>query len=150
MRASGGGNVIAYSYFEDGYGAGYPTIVETGLNASHMTTPHYELFEGNQAFNIDGDARWGNSVYITFFRNNATGLRRSLGGLRLSDGGRHAIGLGAGHYWYTYVGNVLGYPGMTPQPTGSSFTYEDLPPFSNDPVPMWRLGVPDSIGDTRH
>jgi hypothetical protein len=147
MRASGGGNVIAYSYFEDGYGAGYPTIVETGLNASHMTTPHYELFEGNQAFNIDGDARWGNSVYITFFRNNATGLRRSLDGLRLSDAlGRHAIGLGAGHYWYTYVGNVLGYAGMSPAPVGSSFTYEDLAPFSNDPVPMWRLGVPDSMG----
>ena len=73
MRASGGGNVIGYNYFEDGYGEGYPTIVETGLNASHMTTPHYELFEGNQAFNIDGDARWGNSVYITFFRNHATG-----------------------------------------------------------------------------
>ena len=35
---------------------------------------------------------------------------------------------------------------MTPQPTGSSFTYEDFSPFSDNPVPMWRLGVPDSIG----
>ena len=25
MRASGGGNVIGYNYFEDGYGQGYPT-----------------------------------------------------------------------------------------------------------------------------
>ena len=91
-----------------------------------MTTPHYELFEGNEAFNIDADARWGNSVYITFFRNHATGVRRSLGGLNLTDQmHRRAIGLGAGHYWYTFVGNVLGYPGMSPAPAGGSFEYED-------------------------
>ena len=119
MRATGGGNVIGYNYLEDGYGAGYPTIMETGLNASHMTTPHYELFEGNEAFNIGADARWGNSVYITFFRNHATSTRRSLGGLNLSDiGNRNAPSLGAGHYWYTFVGNVLGYSGMSPAPAG--------------------------------
>jgi Pectate lyase superfamily protein len=147
MRASGGGNVIAYSYFEDAYGAGYPTFVETGLNASHMTTPHFELFEGNEAFNIDADARWGNSVYITYFRNHATGLRRSLGGLRLSDvGNRHAIGAMAGHYWYSFIGNVLGFPGMTPEPAGGSFTYEGVAPWDDNPVPMWKLGYPDSTG----
>ena len=145
MRASGGGNVIAYNYMEDGYGAGYKSIVEIGLNASHMTTPHYELFEGNQAFNIDGDARWGNSVYITYFRNHVTTVRRSLAGLGLTDvGNRHAIGAQAGHWWYNFVGNVLGYSGMTPAPGGSSFVYESQ--SWSDPVPMWKLGYGDSVG----
>ena len=73
MRASGGGNVIGYNYFDNGYIGNNPGWMETGLNASHMATPHFELFEGNQAFNIDGDDTWGGAVYNTFFRNHATG-----------------------------------------------------------------------------
>ena len=42
-----------------------------------MTTPNYELFEGNQSFNFDGDYTWGNAVYITVFRNHLTGMRRA-------------------------------------------------------------------------
>jgi hypothetical protein len=63
MRATGGGNVIGYNYMDDAYGASYPTFVEVGVNGSHMTTPHYELFEGNYGFNFDSDSVWGNSVY---------------------------------------------------------------------------------------
>src|SRR5205823_13661255 len=70
MRASGGGNVIAYNYFEDGFigstPLGYTQWMETGMNASHMAFPHYELFEGNEAFNIDADNTWGNSGYVTY------------------------------------------------------------------------------------
>ena len=62
MRASGGGNVIAYNYMEDGYIGNTLIWVEVGLNASHMTCPHYELFEGNESFNFDADNTWGNSV----------------------------------------------------------------------------------------
>jgi hypothetical protein len=54
MRASGGGNVIGYNYMEDGWIGNNRSWVEVGLNASHMTTPHYELFEGNESFNFDG------------------------------------------------------------------------------------------------
>jgi hypothetical protein len=146
FRASGGGNVVGYNYFEDGYGAGYKTIPEVGLNASHMTTPHYELFEGNEAFNFGADSRWGNSIYITYFRNHSTGLRRSLGGLGLSDqDARKFVEISARHYWYNFVGNVIGQPGMSPNPGGTSFTYEDLPPFSDDPVAMWRNGSADQF-----
>ena len=88
MQASGGGNVIGYNYFEDGFigttPRDYTDWMETGMNAAHMTCPHYELFEGNQAFNIDADADWGNSVYITYFRNHAT-ERCMLVGLRQHD-----------------------------------------------------------------
>ncbi len=84
---------------------------------------------------IDGDDTWGNSVYITFFRNHATGKRRSFPDVD----NRRAIGLMAGSWWYTFVGNVLGYPGMSAVPY-SSFRYESALPWDPQPVPMWQLG----------
>jgi hypothetical protein len=111
-----------------------------GLNASHMTTPHYELFEGNQAFNFDGDNRWGNGVYITVFRNNLTGKRRSIAPLQIPDQGNpRAIGLMYGHWWYSFVGNVLGTAGQNPSPN-TSYVYETFWPWDDNPVGMWRLG----------
>ncbi|HSB19227.1 MAG TPA: right-handed parallel beta-helix repeat-containing protein [Anaeromyxobacteraceae bacterium] len=140
MRASGGGNVIGYNYLEDGWISYATGWVEAGANASHMTTPHYELFEGNEAFNFDGDNTWGNAVYITVFRNHFTGKRRSAPPLRLADRqNRRAVGLNAGHWWYSFIGNVLGYEGMSPAPA-RAFTYEGSYPWDEDPVPMWKLG----------
>ena len=102
MRGDGGGNVIGYNYFEDGYGAGYggceygsdigsvdpqggqpytstcSGIPEAGMNATHMTGTQYVLFEGNQSFNISEDDTWGNATYIAFFRNHAATLRRNV------------------------------------------------------------------------
>jgi len=140
MRASGGGNVIAYNYFDNGYISYDPGWMETGLNASHLTCPHFELFEGNQAFNIDGDDTWGGAVYNTFFRNHATGKRRSFD----DNVNRRAIGLMYGHYYYSFIGNVLGMAGQTPSPY-AGFEYEDFLPWnfvwrSGDPVAMWKLG----------
>ena len=132
MRASGGGNVIGYNYFEDGYISYDPGWVETGANAAHMTTPHMELFEGNQAFNFDGDNTWGNAIYITVFRNHFTGKRRSIG-LNLTDTSNvRAVGLMEGHWWYTFLGNVLGQPGT------SITTYQQTSGWSGSA--MWRLG----------
>jgi hypothetical protein len=135
MRASGGGNVIAYNYFDNGYIGNNQGWMETGLNASHLACPHAELFEGNQAFNIDGDDTWGGAVDITYFRNHATGRRRSYPDIA----SRRAIGLMYGHYDYSFVGNVLGTPGQDPAPYGR-FAYEDSWPWGADPVGMWRLG----------
>ena len=135
MRASGGGNVVGYNYFEDGY-IGYDQgWMETGMNASHMTTPHFELFEGNQGFNIDGDNSWGGAYAITYFRNHATGKRRSFS----DQGNRRAIGLMYGHYDYSFVGNVLGTANQNPAPY-SGFAYEDFFPWNSDPIGLWRLG----------
>jgi hypothetical protein len=135
MRASGGGNVIAYNYFDNGYIENYPGWMETGLNASHLACPHFELFEGNQAFNADGDDTWGGAVYITFFRNHLTGKRRSFP----DTNSRRAVGLMWGHYYYSFVGNVLGTADQSPAPH-SGFTYEDFYPWGPDPVAMWRIG----------
>jgi hypothetical protein len=140
MQASGGGNVIGYNYMQDGWIGNYTSWVEVGLNASHMTTPHYELFEGNESFNFDGDNTWGNAVYITAFRNHMTGKRISAAPLSLTDtDNRRAVGLMEGHWWYSFVGNVLGYSGMSPAPY-SGFGYETTLPWNDDPVGMWRLG----------
>jgi hypothetical protein len=137
MRASGGGNVIGYNYMEDGWIDYSPGWVETGINASHMTCPHYELFEGNQSFNFDGDNTWGNSVYITVFRNHFTGKRRSVAPLVLTDAqNRRAIGLMEGHKWYSFVGNVLG---MANQPL-TGYVLDAPFPWGDNPIGMWRLG----------
>jgi hypothetical protein len=141
-RTSGGGNVFGYNYMEDGWGAGYPTIPEVGLNASHMTTPFMELFEGNESWNFGTDSVWGNSIYITIFRNHLTGKRRSLPPLALTDVvSRMVAQVGQNHWWYTFMGNVLGYPGMSPAPS-RAFAYESRAAQcgTNDPVPMWKLG----------
>src|SRR4029079_16765483 len=144
MRASGGGNVIGYNYFDNGYIGNYLGWVETGMNASHMTCPYFELFEGNQAFNIDGDDTWGGAVYNTFFRSHASGKRRSYADVN----SRRAIGLMYGHYYYSFVANVLGSPNENPAPYGS-FAYEDVWPWENDPVGLWRLGYTPKGWDRR-
>jgi len=140
MRASGGGNVIAYNYMEDGWIDSSTGWVETGINASHMTCPHYELFEGNQSFNFDGDNTWGNAVYITVFRNHFTGRRRSVAPLSFTDTGNlRAIGLMEGHKWYSFVGNVLGTANQNPFPA-TRFVLDAPFPWTDDPIGMWRLG----------
>ncbi len=160
MRASGGGNVVGYSYFDDGWIAYNPLFVESGLNSSHYTTSHMELFEGNLAFNFASDSGWGNSIYITAFRNHLTGLRGGyppLDEYTYNQGGdilhyedlqnRFAVDVGMHHYWCTFVGNVLGYEGMTlisdPVTEGfgtqGSFVYEYNDVWLD--VPMWRVGV---------
>lgn len=135
MRASGGGNVIAYNYFDDGNISYYPGWMETGLNASHLAEPHFELLEGNYAFNADGDDTWGGAVYITIFRNHLSAKRRSFSDID----NRRAVGPMSGHYYYSIVGNVLGLPGQSPSPY-SGFAYEDTYPWGDNPVSMWRIG----------
>jgi hypothetical protein len=161
MRASGGGNVVAYSYFDDGWIEYAPCFVESGLNASHYATSHMELFEGNRAFNFASDSTWGNSIYVVTFRNHLTGLRGAvppLDAFAYDTGSyflyyedlqnRFAIDVGPYHYWSTFVGNVLGYEGMTPltdpvtegMGVQSAFAYENVG-GPDDIVPMWRVGI---------
>jgi hypothetical protein len=170
MRSSGGGNVLGYNYFEDGYGQGYPEIVEVGMNGAHNAGSHHELFEGNQAFNFDSDSGFGTQMYFTVFRNHLTTLRRSIGygtadgvKVRLTDSSnRRGIGLTVKQQWHSFIGNVIGYPDgylqnpaigfaypstFSPQPQGSAFRYEWLGgAFGHEGsyTPMWQLGYDGS------
>ncbi len=133
-RAAGAGSVVSYNYQDDTMYDSYSGIgdywVEMGLNASHFSGPHHVLFEGNWGDNLDNDHTHGNSMYITFFRNQGTGLRSPFidpsNGKTVDDsagigwtcsGGNctantpsplRAAGPMAYNYWFAFVGNVLG------------------------------------------
>jgi len=140
MRATGGGNVIGYNYLEDGWGSSYPTIPEVGLNASHFTTPHMELLEGNRAWNYDSDSFWGNSIQITIFRNHLTGLRGAFLPLAIGDlFARRAASLNWHSYQHNFVGNVLGTQGQVLIPPQTGWMYEATSSPATA-VPMWQLG----------
>ena len=107
--------------------------LDMGLNASHYSGPHHVLFEGNWGDNLDNDHTHGNSTYITFFRNQGTGLRSPFTDPSLNKAVNDAAGIGyacgttgpsgcssnapgpfrtagptAYNYWFGFVGNVLG------------------------------------------
>jgi hypothetical protein len=122
MRATGGGNVVAYNYMDDAYGSTYPNLPEAGLNAGHYTTPHMELLEGNYSHNYKGDSFWGNSIYITVFRNHLSGVRAAHPPLDKYKYGaypymdlqrRTAVDIQAHSDDTNLVGNVLGFPGQS-------------------------------------
>jgi hypothetical protein len=128
FRASGAGSVVGYNYVDNGIVGYNLDWQEVGINASHMAGNHHVLFEGNHAFNADGDNTHGNQYALTFFRNYLTGKRTLY-----DPGFRHrGFGLMAGNWWMTAVGNVIGFPGMT------NAVYESTaPPW---PDAIWKLG----------
>ena len=127
-RSSGAGSVVGYNYMDDGYIATNEAWLEIGLNSSHMVGSHHVLFEGNQSFNFDSDDTHGNSTYHTYFRNYATTYRAKFnsgysGNViddldQKSNGPRRAAGALRYTYWMTYVGNILGQPGLTTAANG--------------------------------
>lgn len=143
-RAPGGGNVFAYNYvddtFYDVFSSENDYWVETD-GPSHFPTPHHVLLEGNWFPNMDVDSTHGNAMYITYFRNDASGLRTPFKDPSLPStyntiddftgvgysgcGGTpsncvatapaplRAAGPGPYNYWFVFMGNVLGTPGET-------------------------------------
>ncbi len=165
-RATGGGNVIAYNYMDDAYGSTYPNMPEAGLNAGHYTTPHMELLEGNYSHNYKGDSFWGNSIYITVFRNHLSGLRAAHPPLDtykfnvypyMDLQGRIAVDVQAHSDYTNFVGNVLGFQGqsfLSYRKSGYSYAqnawaYERLDGFPKDgEVTMWSIGSQQAGGWT--
>jgi len=147
-RAGGAGSVVSYNYIDDTMYDDYSGIgdywVEQGLSASHFSGPHHVLFEGNWGPNLDDDNTHGNSTYITYFRNQGSGLRTpftdpsankavndftgvgwACGGGTCSaqgPGPLRAAGPTAYNYWYAFVGNVLGTAGQTTAANGWSYS----------------------------
>ncbi|MEO8319194.1 MAG: hypothetical protein ABI561_12800 [Bradyrhizobium sp.] len=141
-RSAGAGSVIAYNYMDMSYINTQGSWIESGLNASHMVGPHHVLFEGNYGHNADSDNTHGNSVYLTFFRNQLRGIRAPFdnqAGGRIDDaaqsrnGPQRAAGLMAFSYWMTFAGNVLGSPGKM-----DGWVYETS--FSGGKPGIWMLG----------
>ena len=165
MRGSGGGNVVAYNYMDDAWNFQDPSQAEAGVNAGHYTGSHFELLEGNWSHMYTGDSWWGNSIYITVFRNWLTGLRGARGVLAkytVNNGGilypygdywtRSALKMDAHSYYHSIVGNVLGFRGMplfdgpitsSFRATQKDFIYENIDgtPENNTDVPMYVIGA---------
>ncbi len=137
VRSSGAGSVFGYNYTDDGWNLNNPAWQEVGINGSHMVGPHDILFEGNYSFNADNDYTWGNSIYLTFFRNHLSAQRRRADLDPVPTG--RAVGLGYGSWWFSFVGNVLGQSGRM-----TGFVYEDPAMAGNNAnwgsADIWKLG----------
>ncbi len=151
-RSSGAGSVVGYNYMDDGYIATDEAWQEIGLNASHFVGSHMVLFEGNQSFNIDSDDTHGNSTYMVYFRNYTTSVRSTfksdytgntindVGNVPGSNSPKRAAGAMRYTYQISYVGNVLGQPGLTTAANG----YTDNMPNSTTWGPStWMMGWND-------
>jgi hypothetical protein len=146
-RSSGSGSVVGYNYMDDGYIATSEGWQEIGLNSSHMVGSHHVLFEGNQSFNMDSDDTHGNSTYHTYFRNWATTYRakfqsgytgNTIDDLTQSGNGpRRAAGALSYTYWMSFVGNILGQPGVTT--AGNGFVDDYFGSQWGGPT-IWMLG----------
>jgi hypothetical protein len=150
-RAGGAGSVVSYNYIDDTMYDAESGIgdywVDMGVNASHYSGPHHVLFEGDWGDNLDSDHTHGNSMYITFFRNQGAGLRTPFTDPSLNKAVNDHEGIGyacgtsgptgcspeapgplraAGpqgyNYWFGFVGNVLGTPKETTSANG--WTYQ--------------------------
>jgi hypothetical protein len=111
--------------------------VETGIQASHYPTPHYELFEGNYSWNADGEFTEGNAIHITFFRNHLTAVLANTPGWLSNGGPKRMASAFFGHRWYNFVGNVLGRQ-------GTSYTSWSMDSNSSAGNTIWRAGVFDN------
>ena len=130
MRASGGGNVIAYNYIDNAWTHNMSSMQETTIDMGHASFAHMELVEGNHAAQIATDIVWGNQGWMTIFRNRASGVQ-SRGGENDSvasiDFEAKAIGMNV-------VGNVLGTAGV-----GQVYEVHSDPPGRGQPT-VWRIG----------
>jgi hypothetical protein len=168
-RAGGAGSVVSYNYIDDTMYDAESGIgdywVDMGINASHYSGPHHVLFEGNWGDNLDNDHTHGNSMYITFFRNQGAGLRmpftdsslnkavNDYGGIAYACGTNgpsgcrpngpgpfRAAGPQAYNYWFGFVGNVLGTAQQTTSAKG--WTYQG--DYSTSRI--WMIGWNDNQG----
>lgn len=77
---TGNGNVVAYNYVDDAFYDYFSAIgnwlPDMGVNGSHFAATAFTLFEGNLGYNCDNDDTHGNNVYLMYFRNQCTGLRK--------------------------------------------------------------------------
>jgi hypothetical protein len=108
-QASGGGNVIGYNFVDDAWTGADPRMQETTIDAGHASFPYMELFEGNMAGQLATDLVWGNSAWMTFFRNYASSQQSRTAQYETYN--IAAVSLEGKAHYMNVVGNVLGAAG---------------------------------------
>jgi len=106
LRATGGGNVIAYNYIDDAWTSADRGLQETTIDLGHASFPYMELVEGNYAAQIATEDVWGNSGWMTIFRNYATGKQERTDAYEFYQ--IAALALAAKGRYMNVIGNVLG------------------------------------------
>ncbi len=139
MRASGGGNVIAYNYFENAFINSSPAWQENTLDAGHGAFSHMELFEGNYAAQAATEGVWGNSAWVTFYRNRFTGQQKRSLTYETQD--MICVHLEWNSHYINVVGNILGKTGIVSS-DGKSQVYEltSNTPYGIGQPCVYRLG----------
>jgi hypothetical protein len=137
MRATGGGNVVAFNYIDDAWTSADSFMMETDIDMGHASFPFMELVEGNYAPQIATDDVWGGSGWMTVFRNYASGKQRRSA---LHERERlAAIDFEGGALFLNVVANALGSAG-TIGTTGLPQIYEVHSNPPGDVPAVWRLG----------
>ncbi len=131
LRTSGGGNVIGYNYVDDAWTSADPRLQETTIDMGHASFSYMDLVEGNWAAQIATESVWGNSGWMTVFRNYASSQQERTGANETYQ--IAAIALEAKSRYMNVVGNVLGQ-------TGVGLTYEVN---SNPPAGEPTVQAPD-------
>ena len=132
MRATGGGNVVAYNYVDNAWTSADGRLQETTIDMGHASFPYMELVEGNWAAQIATETVWGNSGWMTLFRNYASSQQQ-----RTSANETYqiaAIAMEVKARSMNVVGNVLGTPGL-----GLLYEVNSNPP-GPDQKTVYRLG----------
>jgi hypothetical protein len=132
MRASGGGNVVGYNYLDDAWTSADARLQETTLDMGHTSFPYMELVEGNYSPQIATEDVWGNSGWMTIFRNEATSQQKRTAALETYQ--IAAVSFEAQTRSMNVVGNVLGATGV-----GLTLEVSSNPPGAFTPA-VWRLG----------
>jgi hypothetical protein len=87
------------------YGYNYSFAADMFVHGAHA---HMNLFEGNVVDKMHADFTHGSGSYNAFFRNN---IIRGSSALATTHA-RRTMDLEKVHYYYNFVGNVLGRPGQ--------------------------------------
>lgn len=128
FEAGSAGNVVGYNYMETTYEASDPTWYQCSIMfyGAHC---YKNLLEGNYLGKTNPSDAFGSSSHNTYFRNRLT---RQNPGVSVSSVVACAI-VDELAYYYSFVGNILGYAGMT-----GDYEINPIPSLSN--VLVWKRG----------
>ncbi|GEM_PF-834525 len=143
LEVGNSGNVIAYNYINTTrYGSSTWKTKDFGTHATHN---YMNLFEGNVAGIAEFDVYWGSSSHQMVYRN---WLHTQNPDWYVNQP-RIAITCAGWNRYTSFIGNVLGYPGIVSAESPWPVYFEQIP-FTDayEKVHMWKVGFWDGASGT--